>query len=39
MKEEFILTLIHRPEMSPEYAQKIMQSGKKEDVGGRIASR
>ncbi|MBQ7242610.1 MAG: hypothetical protein IJS52_00150 [Bacilli bacterium] len=33
MKEEFILTLIHRPEMSPEYAQKIMQSGKKEDVG------
>ena len=33
MKNDFILTLIHRPEMSPEYAQKITQSGKKDAVG------
>ena len=33
MKNEFILTLIHRPEMAPEYAQKTTQSGKKDDLG------
>ena len=33
MKNEFILNLIHRPEMAPEYAQKITQSGKKDAIG------
>ncbi|MBQ9457130.1 MAG: hypothetical protein IJU64_01285 [Bacilli bacterium] len=33
MKDEFILTLIHRPEMAPEYAQKLTQSGKKDELG------
>jgi hypothetical protein len=32
MKDTFVLTLIDRPEMSPEYAQKTTQSGKKDDV-------
>jgi len=33
MKNEFVLTLIHRPEMAPEYAQKITQSGKQDELG------
>ena len=33
MKTDFVLTLIHRPEMAPEYAQKITQSGKKDELG------
>ena len=33
MKDDFILTLIHRPEMAPEYAQKLTQSGKKDELG------
>lgn len=33
MNDKMILTLIDRPEMAPEYAQKTTQSGKKEDVG------
>ncbi|MBQ4255035.1 MAG: hypothetical protein II721_03445, partial [Bacilli bacterium] len=33
MKNDFILTLIHRPEMAPEYAQKLTQSGKKDELG------
>lgn len=32
MNDTFVLTLIDRPEMSPEYAQKTTQSGKKDDV-------
>lgn len=30
---EFILNLIHRPEMVPEYAEKVTGHGKKEDLG------
>jgi hypothetical protein len=33
MKETFILNLIDRPEMAPEYAQKTTQSGKEDNVG------
>ena len=33
MENDFILTLIHRPEMAPEYAQKITQSGHKDELG------
>ena len=33
MKNDFILTLIHRPEMAPEYAQKLTQNGKKDELG------
>lgn len=32
MKNDFILTLIDRPEMAPEYAQKTTQSGLSEDL-------
>lgn len=32
-KNEFVLTLIDRPEMAPEYAQKTTQSGQSEDIG------
>ncbi len=32
MKDEFILTLIDRPEMAPEYAQKTTQSGQSDDL-------
>ncbi len=35
MKEKFILNLIHRPEMAPEYAEKITGKGKKEDIGNK----
>lgn len=31
----FILNLIHRPEMAPEYAEKITGHGKKEDIGAK----
>ena len=33
MQNTFILNLIDRPEMAPEYAQKTTQNGKKDDVG------
>src|SRR5574344_365921 len=32
MKNEFVLTLIDRPEMAPEYAQKTTQNGKTDDL-------
>lgn len=32
---EFILNLVHRPEMVPEYAQKVTGHGKKEDIGNK----
>ncbi len=31
--EEFILNIIHRPEMVPEYAEKVTGQGKSEDLG------
>ncbi|MCL2880447.1 MAG: hypothetical protein FWF29_09395 [Treponema sp.] len=31
----FILNLIHRPELAPEYAEKITGHGKKEDIGAK----
>ena len=33
MKKEFIVNIIHRPEMVPEYAEKVTGQGKKEDIG------
>ena len=30
---KFILNIIHRPEMVPEYAEKVTGQGKKEDIG------
>lgn len=30
---EFIVNIIHRPEMAPEYAEKVTGNGKKEDIG------
>lgn len=30
---DFILNIIHRPEMVPEYAEKVTGQGKKEDIG------
>lgn len=32
---DFILNLIHRPEMVPEYAEKVTGHGKKEDIGNK----
>lgn len=31
--EKFIVNIIHRPELAPEYAEKVTGSGKKEDIG------
>ena len=31
--DEFIVNIIHRPEMAPEYAEKVTGSGKKDDIG------
>lgn len=31
--DEFVLNLIHRPEMVPEYAEKVTGHGKSEDIG------
>ncbi len=33
MEPKFILNLIHRPEMVPEYAEKVTGQGKEEDIG------
>lgn len=33
MKKTFILNVVHRPEMVPEYAEKVTGHGKKEDIG------
>lgn len=33
MENEFIVNIIHRPEMVPEYAEKVTGQGKKEDIG------
>lgn len=33
MTNNFVLNLIHRPEMVPEYAEKVTGHGKKEDIG------
>ncbi len=33
MQEQFILNIIHRPEMVPEYAEKVTGQGKAEDLG------
>ncbi len=30
---DFIVNIIHRPEMAPEYAEKVTGSGKKDDIG------
>lgn len=35
MKDKLILNLVHRPEMVPEYAEKIVGHGKKEDIGNK----
>ena len=32
MKERFILNVIHRPEMVPEYAEKVTGHGKEENI-------
>ncbi|MBP1543274.1 MAG: hypothetical protein J6A16_04195 [Oscillospiraceae bacterium] len=32
MEERFVLNLIHRPELAPEYAEKVTGQGKKEDI-------
>src|SRR5574344_251205 len=32
MKDTFILNLVHRPELVPEYAEKLTSQGKKEDI-------
>ncbi len=31
--DQFVLNIIHRPELAPEYAEKVTGSGKKEDIG------
>ena len=31
-KDKFILNIIHRPELVPEYAEKITGQGKEEDI-------
>ena len=33
MDNEFVVNIIHRPEMVPEYAEKVTGQGKKEDIG------
>ena len=33
MEEQFILNIIHRPELVPEYAEKVTGQGKAEDLG------
>ena len=33
MKDQFIVNIIHRPEMVPEYAEKVTGHGKEEDLG------
>lgn len=33
MEQKFVLNLIHRPEMVPEYAEKVTGQGKEEDLG------
>ena len=33
MNERFIVNIIHRPEMVPEYAEKVTGHGKQEDLG------
>jgi hypothetical protein len=35
MKDTFILNLIHRPELAPEYAEKLGGQGKKENIGDK----
>ena len=35
---EFYVTIIHRPEMVPEYIQKEAEQGKKEDITRRGAA-
>ena len=32
MEEKFVLNLIHRPELAPEYAETVTGHGKKEDI-------
>ena len=31
--DQFVLNIIHRPEMVPEYAEKVTGQGKAEDIG------
>ena len=31
--EKFVVNIIHRPEMVPEYAEKVTGHGKEEDIG------
>ncbi|MCR5200151.1 MAG: hypothetical protein K6C38_03430 [Saccharofermentans sp.] len=33
MQNDFVVNIIHRPEMVPEYAEKVTGQGKKEDIG------
>ncbi len=36
---EFIVNIIHRPEMVPEYAEKVTGHGKEEDIGRKALLR
>ena len=33
MNDTFVVNIIHRPEMVPEYAEKVTGQGKSEDIG------
>ncbi|MCI9079204.1 MAG: hypothetical protein HFH68_09825, partial [Lachnospiraceae bacterium] len=33
MENTFVVNIIHRPEMVPEYAEKVTGQGKAEDIG------
>lgn len=35
MKNKFYVNIIHRPELAPEYAEKVTQHGKKNDIGSK----
>ena len=35
MKNKFYVNIIHRPELAPEYAEKVTQHGKQNDIGSK----
>ena len=35
MQNKFYVNIIHRPELAPEYAEKVTQHGKKNDIGSK----
>lgn len=39
MDNTFVVNIIHRPEMVPEYAEKVTGQGKAEDIGSRYRSK